>query len=333
LYQLPSVVSPLQDRVSLEEEEQAAARAIEEEEALRKRVLTKLDSEGVRFRSGTEDVLEYAVYLGMDLHEDLGLLWIADQALQADDPEGWEQCESPNGDIYYMHEVTKQVLWQHPLDYQYQQLYLTEKKKVAGGSKPGAPAPRRPAAPAEPPAAAAARPAGAKPGDDDAVRRTLQGLLSTSHGDLRTLLTEPAQCKAPVRCFVIRHKSRMGGSKFDFFMSISKSDDMYCFTAKKHSVTKGCYYSIALDQDEVRKPKAGSESFVGKVQSDRLHNAPAHTAPQSSQPRHTQTMAATSSTRTRRPYPHPHTHAKAGSESFVGKVCGTAFQCPPLKQP
>lgn len=256
------------DRVSLEEEEQAAARAVEEEEALRKQVLTKLDGEGVRFRSGTEDVLEYAVYLGMNLHEDLGLLWIADQALQADDPEGWEQCESPNGDVYYMHEVTKQVLWQHPLDYQYQQLYLTEKKKVAGGLKPVA-LEHRAAPPAEAPSDARADGAPPAAGEDDALRRTLQGLLGTSYGELRTLLTEPAQCKAPVRCFVIRHKSRMGGSKFDFFMSISKNDDMYCFTAKKHSVAKGCYYSIALDQDEVRRPKAGSESFVGKVRSDR----------------------------------------------------------------
>eukprot|EP00967_Tisochrysis_lutea_P095859 scaffold140063_cov33-Tisochrysis_lutea.AAC.2 len=259
-------------RMSIEEEEQAAARAIEEEEALRKEVLAKLDREGVRFRSGTEDVLEYAVYLGMNLHEDLALLWIADQALQADDPEGWEQCESPNGDIYYMHEVTKQVLWQHPLDYQYQQLFLSEKKKVANGDKPGAPS-RAASGGGAPLAAARDSPrvpdAGPITGNDDMLRHTLQSLLGTRHTELRSLLTEPAQCTTPVRCFVIRHKSRMGASKFDFFMSISKSDDMYCFTAKKHSVAKGCYYSIALDQDEVRRPKASSESFVGKVRSDR----------------------------------------------------------------
>lgn len=59
--------------------------------------------------------------------EDIDLLWIADEALQAEDPEGWEQCESPNGDMYYMHSVTKQVLWQHPLDYTYQQKYLAAK--------------------------------------------------------------------------------------------------------------------------------------------------------------------------------------------------------------
>ena len=39
-------------------------------------------------------------------------MWIADTALQAEDPEGWVQQESPSGDTYYVNEVTKQVLWQ-----------------------------------------------------------------------------------------------------------------------------------------------------------------------------------------------------------------------------
>ena len=58
----------------------------------------------------------------------------------------------------------------------------------------------------------------------------------------------------------------MGGSRFDFWMKISRADDMYCFTAKKHSVAKGCYYSISLDQDETTRGKASdSECFIGKV--------------------------------------------------------------------
>merc|ERR1712185_541726 len=43
------------------------------------------------------------------LEEDLDLLWIADEALQAEDPEGWDQCESPNGDLYYVNVVSKQA--------------------------------------------------------------------------------------------------------------------------------------------------------------------------------------------------------------------------------
>ena len=85
---------------------------MEEEEALRERVLAELTAKGKQFRSATSDVLEYAVYLGMQLDEDQELLWIADTALQAEDPEGWVQQESPSGDTYYVNEVTKQVLWQ-----------------------------------------------------------------------------------------------------------------------------------------------------------------------------------------------------------------------------
>jgi len=95
----------------------------------------------------------------------------------------------------------------------------------------------------------------------------VQKLLGTRHPDLRSLLTEPACCMAPMRCYVNRHKSRMGGTRFDFFMSISEKKDMYCFTGKKQPVAKGCYYSIALDQDESKRSKGSAESFIGKVRS------------------------------------------------------------------
>jgi len=105
---------------------------------------------------------------------------------------------------------------------------------------------------------------------DDQLVSVVQRLLGTKHPDLRTLLTEPAACMTSMRCYVNRHKSRMGGTKFDFFMSISANKDMYCFTGKKQPVAKGCYYSIALDQDESKRSvKGNNESFIGKVRSDR----------------------------------------------------------------
>ena len=67
---------------------------------------------------------------------------------------------------------------------------------------------------------------------------------------------------------MVRHKSRMGGGhRFDFFMSLSPTNDMYCFTGKKQSVAKGCYYSISLDQEESKRSKGNKEtdSFIGKV--------------------------------------------------------------------
>lgn len=91
-------------------------------------VLEQLEEKGMRYHSATADVLEYAVYLGMTLPDDIGLLWIADQALQTDDPDGWKQYDSPNGDLYYVHEGTKQWSWQHPLEYLYQMMYVEYKK-------------------------------------------------------------------------------------------------------------------------------------------------------------------------------------------------------------
>jgi len=261
-------------------EAEAQERAIQEKAQLRRATIDKLRSEEVKFHSLPEDVVDYADYLGMDLKEDLGLLWIADEALRADDPDGWIEREGPTGDHYYEHEVTGQVLYSHPLDYQFQQLYLEEKKKGGSGQLG-----RRnsddddddmaPPKQARSSSRAALLAATGPVGSADDVLRRVQRLLGTTRSDeLRQLLIQPSLCKTPVRCFVIRHKSFMGTPRFDFFMSISRTDDMYCFTAKKWplGINKGCYYSISLDQEEAKRSKAStleSGAFVGKVRSDK----------------------------------------------------------------
>merc|ERR1719424_1710449 len=254
------------------EAEEAEQRALEEEEHLRLKALDELKASGTEFRSAPEDVLEYAVYLGMQLDEDKELLWIADQALQAEDPEGWSQCESPNGDLYYVNQVTMQVLWQHPLDYQYQQTYLEQKKEImaaGGGSAAAKSNEQSPATPSgdlrgstganAPTGTVAAPPSDGGKVSDDQLRGLLHSVLGSRHADLRSLLLEPACSSKLVRCYVVRHKSRMGGGhRFDFFMSLSPTNDMYCFTGKKQSVAKGCYYSISLDQEESKRSKAAT---------------------------------------------------------------------------
>ena len=61
-------------------------------------------------------VLEYAVYLGMDPEVDGELLWIAEQALRAPVPVGWEEMMDPFGDLYFFNETTSQSTRQHPMD-------------------------------------------------------------------------------------------------------------------------------------------------------------------------------------------------------------------------
>ena len=284
------------ERAELEEAERREQQAIAEEEELRRQVLVEVHRRGIQFRSEPADVLEYAVYLGMELKEDIELLWIADEALQADDPEGWEQAESPAGDTYYIHSVTQQVLWQHPLDYSYQQKYMLHKggdvdddmlpsgggggapqaaaaqeRAAAPPPKPAAPAPAKAAAPSLPSPSASADPGAGSLLSDDQLRTRLQQLLGTRHTDLRSMLSEPSTATAPVQCYVMRHKSRMGATRFDFFMALSSTKDMYCFTGKKTSGTKAMggasYYTISLDQDDGKKTKG--DTTIGKIKSDR----------------------------------------------------------------
>ena len=184
------------------EAEEAEQRALEEEEHLRLKVLDELKASGTEFRSAPEDVLEYAVYLGMQLDEDKELLWIADQALQAEDPEGWSQCESPNGDLYYVNQVTMQVLWQQPLDYQYQQAHLEQKKEImaaGGGSAVAKSNEQSPATPSgdlrgstganAPTGTVAAPPSDGGKVSDDQLRGLLHSVLGSRHADLK--LTTP----------------------------------------------------------------------------------------------------------------------------------------------
>ena len=100
------------------------------------------------FKCAVSDVLEYAEYLGMDIREDAHLLWIADEALQAPEPQGWEQRLDPKGGVYYYHPTTGMSLNQHPLDHHYQQFYLqmkaqydamytAEKKQKEAAQTPG----------------------------------------------------------------------------------------------------------------------------------------------------------------------------------------------------
>jgi hypothetical protein len=46
-------------------------------------------------------VLDFAIYLGMDPREDAEFLWMAEECLAADLPSGWTEQTSSRGDIYF----------------------------------------------------------------------------------------------------------------------------------------------------------------------------------------------------------------------------------------
>lgn len=53
------------------------------------------------YEPNEEEIVEYAKYLGMDMHHDKDLFYIAKEGLKAPLPGPWKPCKSPDGEIYY----------------------------------------------------------------------------------------------------------------------------------------------------------------------------------------------------------------------------------------
>ena len=49
----------------------------------------------------SQELLEFAEYLGMDINEDREFLWIAAAAIHAPLPSNWQEFTSDNGEIFY----------------------------------------------------------------------------------------------------------------------------------------------------------------------------------------------------------------------------------------
>ena len=79
-----------------------------------------------------EEIVEYAVYLGMDPVEDKDLLYIAQWALTAPLPEGWSEHVDQEGNEFYFNQMTNVSTYEHPLDEQYRTYY--RKLKAGGGA-------------------------------------------------------------------------------------------------------------------------------------------------------------------------------------------------------
>ena len=85
-----------------------------------------------------EAILAHAEFLGIDPVEDEEFLYIAEEALTAPLPEGWEQGFAEDGTPYHFNPTTKESLWEHPLDEHYRNMFrdLKAKKLVKQKSNP-----------------------------------------------------------------------------------------------------------------------------------------------------------------------------------------------------
>lgn len=91
-------------------------------------------SNGEVYVPSEDEVVEYAMQLGMELPDDTDLLWVAMEGLQADLPVEWKPCASPEGDIYYFNFETGESLWDRPDIEVHRKQFLRERAKQRSGA-------------------------------------------------------------------------------------------------------------------------------------------------------------------------------------------------------
>mmetsp|Transcript_75934 Transcript_75934/g.143151 ORF Transcript_75934/g.143151 Transcript_75934/m.143151 type:complete len:311 (-) Transcript_75934:31-963(-) len=86
------------------------------------------------YEPSEEEVLEYAVWLGMNLEDDKDLLWIAWSGLREPCPSPWKPCQTEAGDIFFFNFSTGESIWDHPRDQHFRDLLVEHKAQKSGES-------------------------------------------------------------------------------------------------------------------------------------------------------------------------------------------------------
>ena len=91
-------------------------------------------SNGEAYVPSEEEVVDYAVQLGMELPDDADLLYVALEGLQAELPVQWKPCASPEGEVYYFNFETGESLWDRPDMEVHRKQFMLAKAKARGGA-------------------------------------------------------------------------------------------------------------------------------------------------------------------------------------------------------
>jgi hypothetical protein len=84
---------------------------------------------------GTDELMEYAHFLGIDPSSEPDLLWIAAAGLAAPLPPQWQLCHSPEtAEPFYFHAGSSVSLWEHPCDEHARCILKVERSRRAAAS-------------------------------------------------------------------------------------------------------------------------------------------------------------------------------------------------------
>mmetsp|Transcript_8622 Transcript_8622/g.23170 ORF Transcript_8622/g.23170 Transcript_8622/m.23170 type:complete len:932 (-) Transcript_8622:52-2847(-) len=85
-----------------------------------------------RANPAVKDIVDCARNLGMNMEEDIDLLWVAEECIRAPLPKGWTESRDPQGQIFYFNQIKKESAWVHPADDYYKRVYNQIKKGGQG---------------------------------------------------------------------------------------------------------------------------------------------------------------------------------------------------------
>ena len=96
------------------------------------------DTHDPNYEPSTEELAQYAEWLGIDPSTEGGLMWIAREGLRAPLPKEWKPCKTDTGDVYYFNFSTGDSIWDHPLDEHYKSKVTQERLKLGLPSRSNA---------------------------------------------------------------------------------------------------------------------------------------------------------------------------------------------------
>lgn len=84
----------------------------------------------------SDELEEYAEFIGIDPKKEKELLWIALEGLRTPLPSEWRACQTGEGEVYYFNFKTGESLWDHPMDDKFKEKVIHERERATNARHP-----------------------------------------------------------------------------------------------------------------------------------------------------------------------------------------------------